>query len=68
MEVKKCTKCGAVKSAEEFYIHRNGKLRQWCKECCNSDTEHWDYCNCKTCKAKKLQAFRDIQNMLKGGA
>jgi len=33
VDTKACTKCGVVKSLEDFYHHKNGKLYAACKRC-----------------------------------
>lgn len=37
VKAKKCTKCGDIKSLEEYYFRKdNNKYRNECKECCKS--------------------------------
>jgi hypothetical protein len=31
--VKRCPRCGRVRSAREFYLRRSGRLSSYCKSC-----------------------------------
>lgn len=59
-----CKSCN-TKFQKEYREKAVEKRKKRQDELFSIKTEHLYYCNCKMCKAEKLQALRDIKKMLR---
>jgi len=74
--MKRCSKCGEIKSLNEFYLRKgHGGIRPWCKECCKKvvlveQDERREAGNCTLCNkpsfGKALCPMCAKKNMVRG--